>query len=158
MKFYHLEQVQDLPISQGVAWDFFSNPHNLPKLTPPAIQITLQGQVSPVMYAGQLIEYRLRVMPGIWQRWLTEIKHVVPQCEFVDEQRYGPYRFLFHRHQFLPISGGTRVVDHMTYALPFDPFSRPAQALLVAPKLRQVFAYRRQALTALFGTMADGAG
>ena len=39
--------------------------------------------------AGQVIEYRVGIVPGLWSRWLTEITHVRGGEYFVDEQRLG---------------------------------------------------------------------
>ena len=45
------------------------------------------------MYPGMILQYRLRPLLGIPMRWVTECTHVVPLRLFVDEQRFGPYRF-----------------------------------------------------------------
>ena len=47
---------------------------------------------------------------------------------------------------------GVEVEDLVHYALPFDPLSRPLHPLLVAPRLRLIFEFRRRALEERFGS------
>ena len=54
---------------------------------------------------------------------------------FVDEQRFGPYRFWHHKHFFADAGQKTEVRDLVHYALPFDPFGRLAHPLFVRRKL-----------------------
>lgn len=66
------------------------------------------------MYAGQMVAYRIRLLPGIRVRWLTEIPHVREGTYFVDEQRVGPYKIWHHEHHFITRDGGTEMTDHVT--------------------------------------------
>ncbi len=98
-----LERLQDLcrlPIALPVAWDFFSDPRNLERITPPWLGIEITSDLPPRMHPGMIVTYRVRPPPGIPVRWVTEITHVVEPTLFVDEQRYGPYRFWHHQHHF----------------------------------------------------------
>jgi ligand-binding SRPBCC domain-containing protein len=72
----HLHREQFVPGEPARIWDFFATPQNLDALTPPRLRFRTVGGVAPRMYAGQLIEYRIGLMPGVWTRWLTEITHV----------------------------------------------------------------------------------
>jgi hypothetical protein len=38
--------------------------------------------------------------------WVTEITQAVPGSHFIDEQRFGPYRFWHHLHRFTEKDGG----------------------------------------------------
>ena len=102
------------------------------------------------MFQGQLIEYRVQLMPMVSSRWLTEITHVQEQVSFVDEQRIGPYRFWHHTHHFDAIEGGTRITEQITYALPFEPFGDLVHLVWVRKQLKQIFDFRREKLQALF--------
>ena len=149
VKVHRLRTVQCLPVGLGEAWDFFSDPRNLARITPPDLGLVVEGDPEP-MYAGQILTYRVRPFPGTRARWVTEITAVRPGEFFVDEQRLGPYRFWHHQHRLRAVSGGVEVEDLVHYALPLDPLSRPAHALLVAPRLSRIFAFRREALRRLF--------
>src|SRR5687767_7684134 len=81
-------------------WDFFATPRNLTVLTPARLRVELVGVQPARMYAGQMIEHRVSLLPGLTTRWLTEITHVREREFFVDEQRLGPYRLWHHEHRF----------------------------------------------------------
>jgi ligand-binding SRPBCC domain-containing protein len=92
MKIYHLRRIQSLPITINEAWDFFSSPLNLEKLTPKNIGFSiLYNSGAEKMYAGQIIHYTIQFIPFIKSRWTTEITHVSNHNYFIDEQRFGPY-------------------------------------------------------------------
>lgn len=82
--------------------------------------------------------------------WVTEISHVNPPFLFVDEQRFGPYRFWHHQHHFRETPQGTEMIDRIHYALSFDPFSRLANTLLVERSLKEIFQYREKAVESIF--------
>ena len=69
----HLHREQFVPGEPARLWEFFSTPRNLDLLTPPDLRFEIVGELAPRMYAGQMIEYRIGLLPGVWTRWLTEI-------------------------------------------------------------------------------------
>lgn len=151
MRIYRLTQEQVLPVSLPEAWAFFSSPQNLDAITPRDLGFRIVSCDSGPMCESQIIEYRIRVAPGLWLPWVTEIKSVDPGHSFVDEQRFGPYRFWHHRHQFDAVPGGVLMRDLVHYALPFDPLARLVHALFVRPKLERIFQFRREELVRRFG-------
>jgi ligand-binding SRPBCC domain-containing protein len=151
MKIHVLEQEQILPLTLAEAWDFFSSPRNLDEITPGDLGMKLLTLSGDKMYEGQIITYRVKVAPLTWVGWVTEIKSVEEGRSFVDEQRFGPYRFWHHRHTFEEIEGGVRMRDLVHYALPFGPFGALAHAVFVGEKLKRIFAFRRQELEKRFG-------
>ena len=144
-----LQRTQVLPISLPAAWQFFSDPRNLPVITPPDLGFEITSQLQEQMYAGMVVTYKVAAMAGIKVDWVTEITHVRQPFFFVDEQRFGPYRFWHHQHSFGEVDGGTEMVDLVSYLLPFQPFGQ-----LVAPwvrkRLKYIFDYRQQTLATLF--------
>ncbi len=153
MTVHSFEQEQHLPISRQDAWDFFSTARNLSKLTPPEIDFEIVSQPGEKLYDGQIICYRMKVLPLIRMSWVTEIKSVEEGKSFVDEQRSGPYQFWHHRHSFEDVECGVLMRDHVHYAVGFGPFGAIAHALFVRPKLVEIFNYRRQVLGKIFGEM-----
>ncbi|WP_193210927.1 SRPBCC family protein [Luteolibacter marinus] len=151
MTLHHLSQEQVLPISLDEAWEFFSSPRNLDAITPPELGFRIVHCPSEKMHDGQIIEYRVKVAPAIWVPWVTEIKSVDAGRSFVDEQRFGPYKFWHHRHTFEEIDGGVMARDLVHYALPFGPFGAVAHGVFVRRKLERIFAFRRQVLEERFG-------
>jgi len=151
MKIYRLETIQNLPISQKEAWDFLSNPKNLKTITPDYMGFEILSGAADQMYAGQIIQYIVTPVFGIPTKWVTEITHVQEGAYFVDEQRFGPYDLWHHKHFINPIKNGVEMIDIVDYKLPLGFLGRIAHPLLVAPKLNEIFEYRKNALTALFG-------
>jgi ligand-binding SRPBCC domain-containing protein len=100
MTLHMLEQEQRLPITLDAAWEFFSSPRNLDEITPDALGFKIVSLPGEKMYEGQIITYKVKILPGIWVPWVTEIKAVDEGKSFVDEQRFGPYQFWHHRHSF----------------------------------------------------------
>lgn len=146
-----LEQRQHLPISLEEAWSFFSTPRNLDEITPAELGFRIVYQPGDRMYEGQVIEYRVMIAPGIWVPWVTEIKTVRERESFVDEQRFGPYKFWHHLHTFEERDGGVLMVDLVHYALPLWPFGEIGHKVFVRPKLERIFGYRKEILEERFG-------
>ncbi len=82
---------------------------------------------------------------------MTEITQVSENKYFIDEQRFGPYKFWHHQHHFREIDGGTEMNDILTYGLPMGMLGRIANGLFVANKLQQIFEYRKRKVVDLFG-------
>jgi ligand-binding SRPBCC domain-containing protein len=150
MRIHTLEQEQLLPITPDQAWDFFSSPANLDEITPDDLGFQITSAPEPRMYEGQIITYRVRIAPGLHMNWVTEIKCVEPGASFIDEQRFGPYRFWHHRHTFEAVPEGVLMRDKIHYALPFGPCGAIAHALFVRRKLRWIFHCRREILDRKF--------
>lgn len=151
MKLYTLHTKQKLPISIEDAWNFIANPKNLELITPKSMGFkTLSGDERE-MFAGQIIHYKIVPLLGIPMQWVTEITHVDDKKFFVDEQRFGPYAFWHHKHFLTEIPGGVEMEDIVHYKLPMGFLGQMAHPFLVQPKLEEIFAYRQNKLTELFG-------
>lgn len=153
MKLYRLQTTQRLPVPLPEAWDFFSDAANLPRITPPSLGFVVTSELPPRMYPGMIVTYTVTPFRGARVRWVTEITHVVDGVLFVDEQRFGPYRFWHHQHLFAEVREGVEVRDVVHYALPLQPASALVRRLLVAPRLREIFEFRRATLEEKFGRM-----
>ena len=151
MTLYRLHRLQRLPISLDEAWLFFSSPANLTLITPPWLDFQMTNDMPEVVHTGTIITYTIRPMLGLKVKWTTEITHADAPHLFVDEQRFGPYKFWHHQHHFRPTDGGTEVEDLIHYALPFGPLGMLAHSLVVRKQLEDIFAFRQQALEERFG-------
>jgi ligand-binding SRPBCC domain-containing protein len=140
MKIKTLTKVQFIPIDAGLCWDFFSDPSNLAKITPPSMGFRITSAQTG-MYPGQIITYSVRPIAGIPVTWVTEITQVKKGEYFIDEQRFGPYKFWHHKHFFMEVPGGVEMTDIVHYALPLDPFSRIFLPF-VKKKLEEIFQFR----------------
>src|SRR4051812_31532887 len=97
---HQFQATQIVPASIEQCWKFFSDPRNLAKITPAALDFKILTELPDQMVEGMKIEYRVRPLLGIPMRWISEITRVEPMRSFVDEQRAGPYKSWHHEHQF----------------------------------------------------------
>lgn len=153
MSLHRFAVTQRLPVPVEVAWTFFSNPHNLAVITPPDMGFEVVGEVPASMYPGLIIGHRVRPLFRIPVRWVTEISHVQAPHLFVDEQRFGPYRFWHHQHHFREIEGGTEMRDIVHYDVGFGPLGDMVNALAVRRRVQGIFAFRRAVLEERFGRL-----
>jgi ligand-binding SRPBCC domain-containing protein len=151
VRIHTLEQEQILPVTPAEAWDFFSSPANLDAITPPDLGFEITSPPAGRVHGGQIITYRVRIAPLVRVCWVTEIKCVEPGRSFIDEQRFGPYKFWHHRHEFAEAPGGCLMRDQVHYALPFGPLGEIAHRLFVRRKLEWIFGFRRRLLAGRFG-------
>lgn len=150
MAIYQLHKKQQLPISVEKAWLFLSDPKNLKTITPDYMGFDIVSGESDKMYPGQIIEYIVKPILGIPNKWVTEITHVVENKYFVDEQRFGPYSLWHHKHFIKEIPNGVEMEDLIHYKIPFGFVGQLVHPLLVKPKLEQIFEYRQKKLIELF--------
>lgn len=150
MKIYKLENSSILKISMEKCWSFFSNPKNLTIITPKSLDFCIISNIPEEMYEGMIIEYTLKPFFGIAVHWVTEITHMKKYEYFVDEQRFGPYKFWHHQHIFKETKEGILMTDTIHYALPFSFLGRMVNFCVVREKLREIFEFRKKAITELF--------
>jgi ligand-binding SRPBCC domain-containing protein len=150
MRLFTLERRQHLSIAIETAWDFFSNPRNLPLITPDWLDLTITNRIAPKMHAGMIIHYRLKTIWGLPAKWITEITHVAEPVYFVDEMRSGPYRFWHHQHHFVQTADGVAILDHVNYALKLGWFGQILHNMVIRNRLNEIFNYRQKALETLF--------
>lgn len=102
------------------------------------------------MYPGQLICYKVNILPGIQVDWVTEITHVREPYYFVDEQRFGPYALWHHQHHFREVKDGVEMIDEVNYAIPFGVIGRIANSIFVAKEVKAIFDHRFKVLQDYF--------
>jgi ligand-binding SRPBCC domain-containing protein len=145
---FEADQILSAPIDR--VFEFFSDAPNLETITPASLKFEILSPLPIEMHEGTFIHYRL-ALHGMPMKWLSRIEEWKPGRSFVDRQLRGPYALWVHRHVFEPHARGTYVYDHVEYALPFDPLSRPLHSLFVRPQIERIFAYRRGILAQTFG-------
>jgi len=129
-----------LPYDRRTVFEFFSDPGNLERLTPPWSQFEILTNLNVEMREGALIDYRMRLR-GIPMKWRSEISVWEPPFRFVDRMLRGPYREWVHEHRFEECDGGTLVTDEVHYAVRGG---NTLHRLLVRPDLERIFRYRRE--------------
>ena len=151
MSFYTLSRKVVIPTDIKTAWEFFSTPENLKRITPPKMgfDITSKSMDGPV-YPGMIITYKVSPLAGIKMNWMTEITHVRHHEFFVDEQRSGPYEIWHHEHHFKEVEGGVEMIDIVNYKTPWYVPDFLAHPLIIKPQLDSIFNYRTKVLAELF--------
>lgn len=157
MKSHQIIFKQNLPISLDQAWDFFSSPLNLAKITPDDMEFIVTSSLQPdtKMYPGMIVTYKVSPLFGIKLNWMTEITQVEEGKYFIDEQRFGPFKFWHHQHHFKAIDGGVEMTDILTYGLPFGILGEIAHGIMVKSKVKDIFAFREQKVNELFGVYKE---
>ncbi|MBI2723967.1 MAG: SRPBCC family protein [Chloroflexi bacterium] len=144
-----IERTQTVGLPLEHAFVYFSDPRNVPAITPPSLAFRVQDFTVDRIARGVEIGYAIRWL-GIPVRWTTLIPVCDPPHSFVDTQVRGPYRFWWHEHLFEPVAGGTRMTDRITYALPFGLPGRILHALVVRGQLQHILDHRTAAIARRF--------
>jgi len=143
------EQVLNIPLNE--AWDFFSSPENLQKITPSNMGFKITSEVNKKAYAGQIVTYRIGILPGLKSNWVTEITQVKNQEFFIDEQRFGPYTMWHHEHWFAELPNGKTIMnDKISYKLSLGILGGLAHGIFIKKQLKSIFSHRYTTLENMF--------
>jgi uncharacterized protein len=148
MQRFRAEQFVPRPIDE--VFRFFSDAHNLPRITPPAMRFTIVAMSTPTIGEGTLIDYKLRIR-GVPVRWRSRIEQWIPNERFVDTQVRGPYASWHHLHRFEERDGGTWITDDVHFALPLGLLGRVVAGRWVRRDVERIFAHRRAVIARLMG-------
>jgi ligand-binding SRPBCC domain-containing protein len=149
---YTLKATQFIPQSMDKCWDFFATPINLEKITPNQIRIEITSPETPRLFPGQLITYKIGVLPWPKRSWVTEITHVKENAYFIDQQLIGPYSLWHHIHRFTEVEGGVVMTDEVSFKLPLGMVGRFLAKNYVKRKVTEIFEYRAQEIGKFFRT------
>lgn len=152
---HEVEYEQWVPGAPSEVFPFYSDPHNLERITPPFLGFRVLGSSTPEIRSGTLIDYRLS-LHGVPVRWQSRIEKWEPGRRFVDVQVRGPYKRWRHTHEFEAFEGGTLVRDRVCYELPLGVLGDLAAGGLVARDVAEIFAYRRERLKELLPGTGSG--
>ncbi|WP_026770280.1 SRPBCC family protein [Asinibacterium sp. OR53] len=140
---YQLYKEQQLNCDIETAWQFFSSPYNLSKITPKEMNfVVLSDTGNQPVYEGMEIDYRVSPLLKIPMKWKTRITQVNFQKSFSDFQEKGPYKYWSHFHEFIPNEKGVLMKDTVDYELPLGVFAAIAYRLFIKNKLENIFDYR----------------
>ena len=148
-KEYRLLRSQKINCLKKDIFPFFSNPHNLAKLTPPWVGFKILESPSGKMAPGDRIRYRIKLL-SFPMYWETIIVEFVDGEYFSDLQLRGPYKVWLHKHTFYEKDGYTVMEDEVLYEMPFSFIGRIVHFLFVRKALKKIFEYRFKAVNELF--------
>ncbi len=147
---YTLTYSQNLPLTLEQAWEFISSPKNLKTITPEFMGFDIISSIEEKMYAGMIIQYKVRPILHIPIHWVTEITHVQEPFFFVDEQRFGPYSFWHHQHILQKTDTGVEMKDIIHYKPPFGILGKMMNSLIIKKQIEKIFLFRYKKLEELF--------
>ncbi len=134
-------------MSLSDCWNFFSDPRNLSKITPSALNFQIRSELPAKIYPGLMIRYTVTPVFGIRMSWLTEIVQMQEPHYFADEQRHGPYSLWHHEHFFRDMGDGQiEVRDLVHYIPPLGPLGGLINSFIIKRQLTSIFDYRAKAL------------
>ena len=148
---HQLYREQQLNCDIDTAWQFFSSPFNLAKITPKDMGFVVTSKlVDASIYEGMIIEYKVSPLLKIPMKWKTKITQVEQNKSFTDFQQKGPYKYWNHFHEFIPNEKGVLMKDTIDYELPLGILGSIAHVMVVKSKLNHIFNYRYGILEKLF--------
>lgn len=148
---HQLYREQQLNCDIDTAWQFFSSPFNLTKITPKDMGFIVTSDLADEpIYEGMIIEYKVSPLLKIPMKWRTKITQVEHNKSFADFQLKGPYKYWNHFHEFIPNEKGVLVKDTVDYELPLGILGTVTHSLFVKNKLNHIFNYRYGILEKLF--------
>ncbi|QQS36119.1 MAG: SRPBCC family protein [Ignavibacteriales bacterium] len=150
MRIFTYKTTQHLKTDIDTAWNFFSDPRNLIKITPEWLGFKITCSLPAKMFPGMLITYKVNPLLKIPLTWVTQINSIEEKCCFIDEQKFGPYKLWHHKHTFKVTPTGIEMTDEVTYALYFGIFSPLVNKLIVSKKIDEIFSFRKNVLGQLF--------
>ncbi len=126
------------PVAKAFAWHARSGAFQ--RLTPPWERVELESADGGIRDGGRV---ELKSFLGPFPlRWVAEHFDFRENEQFCDRQRTGPFAHWEHRHRFESTGAGTcRLIDDISYRLPFAPFSNVAKNG-IRRKLDRMFDYR----------------
>jgi len=140
------------PLSK--VWEFHEDVRRaLPVISPPNSDVKIEHADLPPR-EGSRIVITARGPLGKRIRWVAKyVEHRPPhavafgeEARFVDEQESGPFAFWRHEHDFEHIDERTtRLLDRVTYRVPFGPIGWLADLLFVRRQIKSMFRYRHAA-------------
>ncbi|MEO0788962.1 MAG: SRPBCC family protein [Bacteroidota bacterium] len=146
MPTYYMEYRQVVEHPREKVWNFFSQPHNLSRLSPKdAGVVIVSPQPGILMYTGIIVHLKMGPSWAPKLHWHSKITQIQAPDYFIDEQLSGPFAQWHHEHRFVAIDDNrTEIIDILHYAPPFGPIGALANWLFVRRQLEQVFKYRQE--------------
>lgn len=115
----------------------------------------IAGVTSGLIGLGETVTWRAKHFGIIW-KMTSKITELEEPVMFVDEQVRGPFRRFHHRHLFEEASGGTRMIDQISFDAPFGPVGRMVEKLVLDAYLPKLILERNEFLRTELEGRASG--
>lgn len=143
MKTHTLHYSCTLEASSSEVCHFHMDTHNLMKITPPWITVSIQHIDQPIIKGSCVILDIKRF--GIKTKWKMQIEQLDCPHNVTDKMMSGPFNFFRHERKFTSLAETKTLMEEtITLALPFGCLGNLAFPL-IRRDMDAMFAYRHQA-------------
>jgi len=122
---------------------FHEETANLLRISPPDLHteiLSIQGD----SHLGRRVALRMTQFGFLRTTLVIEFVEYDPPRRMVDVQRKGPFRRWRQERLFEEVREGTKLTDTVAFEAPLGPVGRLAERLVIAPRIRALFAYRQE--------------
>ncbi|MCA9544283.1 MAG: TIGR01777 family oxidoreductase [Myxococcales bacterium] len=137
------ERAVTLPAPADEAFAWHERPGAFERLTPPWEPVKVLHSDGHIRDGAKVV-LKLGALP---LRWHALHSGYEAGRRFVDEQVKGPFARWRHSHTVEPAGAGSRLTDHIDYALPLSPVSDWVAGTPVRRKLERMFTWRHRIMT-----------
>ena len=128
-----------VPVEALFAWH--ERPGAFERLSPPWDGVTVAERSGGIRDGARVV---LNVPAGpVTTRWVMEHEGYIPNAQFRDVMRRGPFARWVHTHRFVSLGGARSALeDVVDYALPLGALGRLGGGAFARAKIRRAFDYR----------------
>lgn len=149
---HDFESRQWLPISPEQIFAYLAASESVANLAPPNLHLVPKSSIR--LQEGAVYEYSFQSL-GCRFECRSQVVSLVENHRFTTTHQKGPFSFWLHERKFERLAGGTLVADFLVYRHRFGFFGDLFSHRASQAKLREIFQFRRQALSSLFGTAGN---
>lgn len=123
-------------------FEFHSDTHNLSKITPPWIGVSIVDLTLPLK-ENSVVTLDIKQF-GLTTRWVMQIDKLERPHRVCDKAIKSPFKYFYHEHAFHKIDEKhTFLKDTINFELPLYPLSLIALPL-IKKDMKRMFAYRHE--------------
>ncbi|MBU8891280.1 MAG: SRPBCC family protein [Bacteroidales bacterium] len=150
---HKLKKTQNISLPVQEAWEFFSQPDNIEKITPSNLHFKILSRSDAgEMYPGMIISYKVSSLSNLVVKWVTEVTQIKKHKYFIDHQIQGLYKIWHHEHHFKEIANGTEMKDILFYDVRFGFVGQLLHKIFIRKRIEEIFNYRELKIKELFGS------
>ena len=137
-----LEFSTEIAIDTQTLFEFHMDTNNLPKITPPWIDVEIHYLELP-LHQGSTIELDIKRF-GFTQRWKMIIQELASPALVCDKAVKSPFSSFVHYHRFETVNTSKSVLkDQIEFTLPLYPLSL-VTVPFIKKDMKKMFEYRHQ--------------
>lgn len=137
------ERRSEINASASALFDWHMRPGAFERLAPPWEPVQLVS--SEPLAEGSRAVIRMQLAPGVWTNWIAEHGAIIPDQQFRDVARSGPFSKWEHTHRMEVLDEKRSwLIDRIDYEPPLGFVGKLIAGRLIQEKLERTFAYRHR--------------